>query len=91
MISVEIPDTVKIFKLKESDLPPDWKFFPHAHSTQLFGDSFVSENKFLVCKVPSAVVEGEYNYLVNPRHPHINSIKVVSAIPFSFDQRLFTR
>ena len=91
IISIEIPDDVNITELKAPDLPVDWKTFPHSHSTQEIGDNFVASGKSLVMKVPSVVVDGEYNYLVNPNHIDLTKIKIKLIEPFSFDERLFIK
>jgi RES domain-containing protein len=88
-ISFEIPDHLNIGELKVKDLPVDWKSFPHRRSTKEIGDRFVLQNKFLVLKVPSAVVQEESNYLINPRHKDIKKIKIGKPLPFEFDERLF--
>jgi RES domain-containing protein len=38
--------------------------------------------------VPSVVIPEEFNYLINPRHPDFNALKIGPAEPFSFDMRL---
>jgi RES domain-containing protein len=91
IISIEIPDKIYIQELAAEDLPFDWKSIPHSHSTQVIGDKFVTEGKFLVLKVPSVVVPGDYNYLLNPNHPEFNSVKIKSIEPFNFDERLFIK
>lgn len=90
LVTFEIPDH-SIVEFKQSDLPPDWRAFPHSHSTQVIGDQFVSEGKALVLKVPSAVVQGDFNYLINPRHVGITKVKVVTIVDYLFDTRLFER
>lgn len=89
--SIEIPDSIRIKELSKKELPADWKMLPHSHSTQQIGDQFVSEKKHLVLKVPSAVVQGEFNYLINPRHKDFSYISIKGTEPFSFDKRLFIR
>ena len=42
----------------------------------------------LCLKVPSAIVEQEYNYLLNPNHPDFEKIKLVDTRPILIDQRL---
>ncbi len=74
-----------------SQLPADWKSIPHTHSTQRMGDHFVVNGKHLVMKVPSVVVQGDYNFLLNPLHRDFNRIKILDVAPFSFDERLFVR
>lgn len=89
--SFQIPNDISILEIKSADIPNDWKSFPHPHSTQQIGDKFISDNKFLVMKVPSVVVQGEFNYLINPNHKGINKIKVLKSEPFTFDERLFKK
>jgi len=72
-------------------LPKDWKAIPPAQSTRRLGDQFIKDNKFLTMKVPSVIVQGEYNFLINPRHPRIKDVVVESIEPFEFDTRLFSR
>lgn len=91
IIALEIPNTLTVHELKDKELPEDWKSLPHAHSTQEIGDAFVENEKSPVLKVPSAVVQGEYNYLLNPMHKDFKKIKVKLIEPFDFDERLFIR
>ncbi|MEO8962752.1 MAG: RES family NAD+ phosphorylase [Ginsengibacter sp.] len=91
LITIEIPDTIGYFELKITDLPPDWRALPHANSTQLIGDKFLEENKFLVIKAPSVVVHSDYNYLLNPAHILFAKIKILNTEPFEFDERLFVK
>lgn len=91
IIQFEISDKVKIHTVDENTLTKDWKSFPHVHSTQEIGDKFIKENKYLVLKVPSAVVQGEYNFLINPNHKDFKMLKIKSIEAFSFDERLFKK
>lgn len=88
---IHIPDDTIIPELEISELPKNWKSIPHSHATQEIGDKFVDEDKFLVLKVPSAVVQGEFNYLINPGHADFRSITIEKTEPFNFDERLFIR
>jgi RES domain-containing protein len=91
LVSIEIPDTANILNLTEADMPADWRSNPHSGTTQQIGDHFVTENKFLVLQVPSAVVPGDYNFLVNPNHPASSNVKVIASEPFEFDSRFVKR
>jgi len=91
LIRIEFPDSASIKELSEAELPEDWKSFPHANSTQEIGDAFAQEATHLVLKVPSATVQGNYNYLLNPRHPDFHLVKVVDSVLFEFDKRLFLK
>jgi RES domain-containing protein len=68
MVEIEIPNSVSISSLKTDDLPQGWNSFPHLLDTQKIGDDFVAERKSCVLKVPSAVVPGDFNFLINSNH-----------------------
>lgn len=91
MVTIEIPDNIKIYEVPNIDLSPDWKSIPHSGSTQLLGDTLLKENKYGVIRVQSAVVQGDYNYLINPNHPDVKSIRIVKVEEFSFDRRMFVK
>jgi RES domain-containing protein len=88
LVHIEIPDK-PIFELKK--LPQNWNFFPHLTETQKLGDKFIKDNKFFAMKVPSASIQGEFNYLLNPRHPNCKEVKIKKIEKFGFDGRLFVR
>jgi RES domain-containing protein len=91
ILTIQIPDSLKVAELKSSTLPADWRSFPHPDSTQKLGDRFIREQKTAILKVPSAVVQGEYNYLLNPAHKDFKKIRIRSVEPFHFDERLFRK
>ncbi|RYZ24034.1 MAG: RES domain-containing protein [Chitinophagaceae bacterium] len=91
MIAIQFPDKASLQEIDPATLPTGWNDFPHADATQRIGDAFVRAGKFLVLRVPSAVVEGDFNYLLNPGHPDFGKVSVCSTVPFSFDKRLFKR
>ena len=91
LVQIEIPDDLPYQQIREADLPKTWKSFPHANVTQEMGDKFVTQGDHLVLKVPSATVQGTYNYLVNPRHPDFPKIRLLATGPFAFDKRLFIK
>ncbi len=91
MVTIEFPDSVGILIQDPKKLPKEWKSIPHAHSTQVIGDQFIANKKKLVLKVPSAVVQGDFNYLINPSHPFAQRIKIIKTELFEFDERLFIR
>lgn len=90
VIEIQLPKT-KIMSLEVEDLPEDWKTFPHPISTKQIGDDFVKDNTHLVLKTPSAVVEEEYNFLINPFHAQFHKVKIINKKSFQFDKRLFVK
>jgi len=89
MVEVDIQSYVSIASLSKEDLPANWSSFPHLLDTQQIGDVFVTERKDCVLKVPSAVVPGDFNFLINPFHPDFSTIRIVGQEDFPFDSRLF--
>lgn len=88
LITLEIPDELKMQEVPVNRLPLNWKQYPYPVSCQHIGDLFVKNEKLPVLKVPSAIVQDEWNYLLNPRHTDIRKIKIVRNDPFAFDERL---
>jgi RES domain-containing protein len=69
-------------------LPQNWSSYPAPSRLKDIGDAFVKRNDFLLLKVPSAIVEDEYNYLLNVNHPMASQVKIELTKPFLFDKRL---
>ena len=88
LVSIEIPGR-SISKILENNLPSDWKAVPPSKSTQSIGDHFILQAKTLVLRVPSVIVKDEFNFLINPMHPDIRKVNIISVETFEFDTRLF--
>ena len=91
MVSIFIPDDIAITMIPAENLPENWKKFPFYNFTQDIGDQFILQNLYAVMKVPSAVVKGDFNYLINPRHPDFERIEIVKKEPYEFDERFYKR
>lgn len=89
IVTIDIPDVVSIYLADTSNLPDDWRQFPHHLPTKTLGNFWIKQNEYLVMKVPSAVIEGDYNFLINPAHPDFHLIKILKTEDFNFDSRLF--
>ena len=89
MVTIRIPDDTSLQKLNVTDLPTDWNTFPYPVSTQSIGDKFMSENRYCVLQIPSAVTRGDYNVLINPYHADFKRIKITEKVKFPFDNRIF--
>jgi RES domain-containing protein len=89
MLEIEVPIEVSQKTLSLLDLPLGWNNFPHLISTQRIGDEFVQLGKTCLLKIPSAVVPGDFNFLINSKHSDFIKIHIVKQEDFPFDQRLF--
>jgi len=88
IMEIDIPDKLKIERILETDLIADWKNFYNIPYTQQIGDDWITSLKTPVLQVPSVIVTGDFNYLINPSHKDFSSIKLLSAVPFEFDSRI---
>lgn len=59
-----------------------------ASSVGPYWDKLGFTKKKLLLQVPSALVEDEYNILINPDHPDIRYVKIKKIQKYHFDQRL---
>lgn len=91
LITLDIPDNVQISEVRKEDLPESWDAIPPVRITQIIGDDFVSTNRTAVLKVPSSIIPGEFNYLINPAHQEASKIKIVHKAKFPMDSRLFEK
>jgi RES domain-containing protein len=74
-IPVDIPeDTLSVLNIK--DLPTNWKEDPAPASTKAIGDTWATDLASVVLQVPSAVVDTEHNFLINPAHPDFSKLRI---------------
>lgn len=89
LTSIEIPDELILDYPEKKLQGKNWKTHPPSSFTQAEGDKFIRTGNILALKVPSAIVQGDYNFLINPLHSDIHKVEVLSSELFSFDKRLF--
>ncbi len=77
---VEIADAV--------DLPDGWDNVPDTEAATAFGDAWQRGRRSVVLRVPSVIVPGEHNYLLNPEHPGFAGVTIGAPAPARFDPRL---
>jgi RES domain-containing protein len=71
-------------------LPPDWQTEPPPPSTKAIGDAWARAARSALLALPSVIIPGEPNYLLNPAHPDFKRISLGKPEPFAFDPRLLT-
>lgn len=88
-LPTDIPDGVSRTRLGAGALPRNWRRYPAPEALADLGSRWVAEGSTAVLIVPSVVVPGESNYLLNPRHPEFTGIRAGSPERFSFDPRMW--
>ena len=87
LIGVEIDESL-VRKIEPSKLPRNWRADPAPLGPRRIGDEWVESEASAVLQVPSTLVPGESNFLLNPAHADFGKLVVGDAIGFDFDPRL---
>lgn len=82
-------DDALVIAVNRSSLPKNWRQSPPPAEAQAVGDAWIDAASSAILEVPSAVVEREHNYLINPAHRDFNLVTTGPAVPYEFDRRLF--
>jgi RES domain-containing protein len=84
---LDLPDA-SIERSNAADLPPGWSRASPRPAARKFGSEFLRSGRTIGLAVPSAIIEIEFNVLVNPVHPDFRLAWVKGPYPFLFDARL---
>lgn len=87
-IRIDFDDSL-IERLLPKQLPANWRRSAQPRSTQKLGRDWLDSQRSLVLAVPSTVVVGQINYLINPEHPRYGELIVHPPRSYRFDRRLF--
>ena len=88
VVLIQIPDTLKVLRLVEGELPTGWNAYPYAADTQSLGSDFLMNGDSAVLQVPSSLCPQEYNFIINPQHPDAKKIKCIDCSDFVYPSRL---
>lgn len=73
-------------EVRVHELPGNWNENMIPQHTQEFGTRLLLEKKYPVIKIPSVVIPGEYNYLINPlSNP---DVKIMEKVDYAYDLRI---
>lgn len=86
----EIPDSA-IELISEERLPGNWKESPAPSSTKDFGSALLKSLSAPAYRIPSCVMNEEYNFLLNPLHPRNALFKITEIKDFVYDVRIKTK
>jgi len=87
----DVPDRLVIKEITVRELAKindSWIKVINYPITQKLGNNWLKDQETAILKVPSAIIDLEYNYLFNPAHPDFEKIKISAVNKFSFDTRL---
>ena len=84
---VTLPANVSIDE--PASIPKSWRDSPPSEATQSLGSRWAKQATSAVMRVPSTIVPGEHNLLLNPVHPQFSRLKISKPQPFELDGRLW--
>ncbi len=87
LFNVNIPDEC-IEDATVTDLPDSWERLPVGFVSQTFGDRWIEEARSAALRVPSILVPGERNFILNLVHDDFCRIGWSEPEPLVFDPRL---
>jgi RES domain-containing protein len=87
LAEASIPDELVVL-LNLDLLPTDWRELNSLACRDL-GSGWAASGRSAALKVPSAVVDGDWNLLLNPRHAEFSKIQIATFKPFRYDGRMF--
>ena len=88
LASIEVPDGERVEEVRAADLPRNWRTFPAPDRLGVLGTRWALACSSLLLRVPSVVVEHEYNVLINPAHRAMDKVRILSTEPYRFDPQL---
>ena len=88
LVTIQLPPSFKAAEISIKKVKEDWEK-DHGY-TQFIGDEFIRNKQDLVLKVPSAIVQEENNFLINPLHPDFKKVRIIETHSFKTDERLFS-
>ena len=87
MLTISVETGINIEEVKEVNLPANWKDYPPIHELSSIGDEWIKNSSSVILKVPSVIIDYEYNYLINPLHKDFDKISITKNEKIRFDGR----
>lgn len=91
MSTISIADREELFQqVKIKDLPRNWRTLASYSQLQNIGSKWYTKQETLILKVPSTVIQQEFNYIINIKHPDFKKeVALVRGEKYFWDERLF--
>ncbi|MFW6363911.1 MAG: RES family NAD+ phosphorylase [Spirochaeta sp.] len=91
LAEIQLPADAGCEQIDIATLPDDWRQSPPGIDLSRRGEEWIRRKESLLLRVPSAVVSGEWNILINPEHETARQVTIGSIEPVTFDTRLVHR
>ena len=88
IMEIEISGKYTSQSIDTAQLPENWHQLKSYASTQTMGSEWYESNSSLLMKVPSAIIQSEFNYIINTQHPDFSmNVKLNGIKDFFWDNR----
>jgi RES domain-containing protein len=87
-IALDVPDSLATERIETKTLLGDW-YRGRNEGLRRLGDEWIRLGGTVGIFVPSAVIRGDWNMLLNPAYADFAKIKFHEPEPFAFDARMF--
>ncbi|MFM8620304.1 MAG: RES family NAD+ phosphorylase [Opitutaceae bacterium] len=82
-------DSRSLESIAPAALPRGWRSALNPTPCRRIGDAWLEKGRSVALQVPSALVAGEFNCLLNPAHPnYASAVRWSTASPLEIDARL---
>ncbi len=85
LITLYVPDATIQQVIDLNELPERWDSSDIHPYTRKTGNNFLLENKKLLLRAPSVLMQEENICMLNPLHPDMNKVKIVHRRRIRFD------
>ena len=88
VMEIEIKNPVGVKAIDAKELPENWHQLHSYAQTQMIGSEWYESKSSLCLKIPSAIIQSEYNYIIHTQHPHFTKkVKLKATRDFFWDNR----
>ena len=87
ILTILIPNKKTHFQIIR-DLDRDWKSMKNYNILQNIGSDWYKNKNSLVLKIPTVILDTEFNFVINTKHPEFDKVKILSNEPFVWDTRI---
>ena len=91
IVTFEIPEDITPEEINSSSIPKNWRSYPPTSELADTGTEWLLSKRSLLLRVPSAIVEQEYNILINPSHSDVSCVLIAEVENYAFDERLLRK
>jgi RES domain-containing protein len=82
IVTILIADAIGLETIRPDALPSSWRTYPAPRELADIGSQWVRGKRPLILRVPSVVVQGDFNLLINPAHPDMAGVIIHSITPY---------